>query len=84
MQRRHGPPRPFHRRQRFDGDDPDVLLQGRRPLVHLHAGRDADPHSPHYMDQGEKLYSKRHMKPTWWSEADLMQHVESKNVLEIR
>ena len=47
-------------------------------------GQSADPHSPHYMDQGEKLYSKRQMKPTWWSEAELLQHVESKTVLEIR
>jgi acyl-homoserine-lactone acylase len=46
-------------------------------------GESADPHSPHYMDQGEKLYSKRQMKPTWWSEAELLQHVESKTVLEI-
>ena len=47
-------------------------------------GQSADPKSPHYMDQGEKLYSKRQMKPTWWSEAELQQHVESKIVLEIR
>ena len=47
-------------------------------------GQSADPHSPHYMDQGEKLYSKRQMKPTWWSEAELLKHVESKTVLEIR
>jgi acyl-homoserine-lactone acylase len=47
-------------------------------------GQSADPKSPHYMDQGEKLYSKRQMKPTWWSEAELTKHVESKTVLEIR
>jgi acyl-homoserine-lactone acylase len=47
-------------------------------------GESADPHSPHYMDQGEKLYSPRRMKPTWWSEAELLKHVESKTVLEIR
>jgi acyl-homoserine lactone acylase PvdQ len=46
-------------------------------------GASADPKSPHYMDQGEKLYSKRQMKPTWWAEADLMPHVESKTVLDI-
>jgi acyl-homoserine-lactone acylase len=46
-------------------------------------GVSADPHSPHYMDQGEKLYSKRQMKPTWWSEAELLKHVESKIVLDI-
>jgi acyl-homoserine lactone acylase PvdQ len=47
-------------------------------------GQNSDPKSPHYMDQGEKLYSKRQMKPTWWSEAELLKHVESKTVLEIR
>src|SRR5580704_10180378 len=47
-------------------------------------GESSDPKSPHYMDQGEKLYSKRQMKPTWWNEAELQQHVESKTVLEIR
>jgi acyl-homoserine lactone acylase PvdQ len=47
-------------------------------------GQSGDPHSPHYVDQGEKLYSRRHMKPTWWSEAELMQHVESKTVLDVR
>jgi acyl-homoserine-lactone acylase len=46
-------------------------------------GECADPHSPHYMDQGEKLYSKRQMKPTWWSEADLKNNVESKLELKI-
>jgi acyl-homoserine-lactone acylase len=46
-------------------------------------GQSSDPKSPHYMDQGEKLYSKRQMKPTWWSEAELQKHVESKIVLEI-
>ncbi|HET6323440.1 MAG TPA: penicillin acylase family protein [Planctomycetaceae bacterium] len=46
-------------------------------------GQNSDPKSPHYMDQGEKLYSKRQMKPTWWSEAELQKHVESKTVLEI-
>jgi acyl-homoserine-lactone acylase len=47
-------------------------------------GQNSDPKSPHFMDQGEKLYSKRHMKPTWWKEADLHKHVESQIVLEIQ
>jgi acyl-homoserine-lactone acylase len=46
-------------------------------------GQSGDPTSPHYMDQGEKLYSKRQMKPTWWSEAEAVQHAESKTLLEI-
>lgn len=47
-------------------------------------GQSGDPNSPHYMDQGEQLYSKRRMKPTWWARTDLLQHVESKKVLTVR
>ncbi len=45
-------------------------------------GQSADPQSPHYMDQGEKLYSKGIMKPTWWSKDELMQHIESEKKLD--
>jgi acyl-homoserine lactone acylase PvdQ len=57
---------------------------GIRSFTCIPWGQSGDPASLHYMDQGEKLYSKRQMKPTWWSEAELLQHVESKTVLEIR
>jgi acyl-homoserine-lactone acylase len=40
-------------------------------------GQSAHPDSPHYVDQAEKLYSKREMKPTWWKKSDLLEHVES-------
>ncbi len=46
-------------------------------------GQSGDPNSPHYMDQGEHLYSKRKMKPTWWAQAELMQNLESTTVLTI-
>ena len=46
-------------------------------------GQCADPNSPHYMDQGEKLYSKRIMKPCWWTKAELMEHVESTITLDV-
>ncbi|MBJ42085.1 MAG: hypothetical protein CMJ80_02105 [Planctomycetaceae bacterium] len=46
-------------------------------------GQNAHEDSPHFMDQGEHLYSKRQMKPTWWEYDELMQHVESKRVLRI-
>ncbi len=46
-------------------------------------GQSADPASPHHTDQGEKLYSKREMKPTWWTKQELMKHVESTTELTI-
>ena len=46
-------------------------------------GQSADPESPHYMDQGEKLYSKLKMKPNWWKKEDLMPHVESTTELTV-
>ena len=39
--------------------------------------------SPHYLDQGEKLYSPRGLKPTWWKQKDLTQHLNSTRVLTI-
>ncbi len=40
-------------------------------------GQSADPASPHYLDQCEKLYSQRKFKPTWFKKEDLLKHVES-------
>ena len=47
-------------------------------------GQSADPASPHYMDQGEKLYSQRKMKETWWSEAEAKAHAASTKVLTVQ
>jgi acyl-homoserine lactone acylase PvdQ len=47
-------------------------------------GQSADPESPHYMDQGEKLYSQRQMKDTWWAEADAKAHAKSEKVLTVK
>jgi acyl-homoserine-lactone acylase len=41
-------------------------------------GQSAHPDSKHFMDQGEKLYSKRQMKPSWWDPKELLQNVSSK------
>lgn len=46
-------------------------------------GQSANPDSPHFMDQGEKLYSKRKMKPTWFTKDELMANKESEKVLTI-
>ena len=46
-------------------------------------GQSGHKDSPHYMDQGEKLYSKRKMKPSWWQKEDLLKNVESEKVKSI-
>ncbi|MFO0917694.1 MAG: penicillin acylase family protein [Planctomycetaceae bacterium] len=47
-------------------------------------GQNANPKSPHFADQGEKLYSQGKMKPTWWAEKDLKQNIESSKTLTIK
>ena len=43
----------------------------------------AHPESRHFMDQGERLYSRREMKPTWWNKSELLPNVESTRQLSI-
>ncbi|HIL72290.1 MAG TPA: penicillin acylase family protein, partial [Verrucomicrobia bacterium] len=46
-------------------------------------GQNADPQSPHFMDQGRELYSQRKLKPTLWTKQALLNSfIESKLVLE--
>jgi acyl-homoserine-lactone acylase len=45
-------------------------------------GVSGDPDSPHYVDQAEKLYSQRQLKPTWWTREELEGHIESEKTLE--
>lgn len=45
-------------------------------------GQSADPKSPHYMDQGEKLFTQRTFKPVYRSKEALMPHVESEKTLK--
>lgn len=47
-------------------------------------GQSGHPKSPHFMDQGEKLYSKLQMKPTWWAEKDLKANLESTRTLAVK
>lgn len=46
-------------------------------------GQSADPDSPHFLDQAEKLYVERKFKPTWFRRDELMQHLESEKTLVI-
>jgi len=45
-------------------------------------GQSADPNSPHYMDQGEKLFTERKFKPVYQNLESLLEHVESKKDLD--
>lgn len=47
-------------------------------------GQSGDPHSPHYVDQAEKLFSTRTFKPTWFRKEDLLRNLESEKVLTIQ
>jgi acyl-homoserine lactone acylase PvdQ len=44
-------------------------------------GESDDPASPHYFDQGEKLFGPGRLKPTWFGAGELEGHVESTEVL---
>ena len=46
-------------------------------------GQSADPNSPHYVDQSERLYTNRQMKPTWFKKEDLLKNVESERGFDI-
>ncbi len=46
-------------------------------------GQSGHPDSPHFLDQGEKLYSRRGLKPTWWNPDDLKPHIRTSSVLTV-
>jgi acyl-homoserine lactone acylase PvdQ len=46
-------------------------------------GASSVPDSPHFMDQGQELYSKRKMKPTWHKREDLLENVTSEMTLTV-
>jgi acyl-homoserine lactone acylase PvdQ len=47
-------------------------------------GESDHPTSPHYLDQAEKLFGKKILKPTWFQREDLLKgsNVESTTTLE--
>ncbi|NLN93713.1 MAG: penicillin acylase family protein [Candidatus Hydrogenedens sp.] len=46
-------------------------------------GQSADPQSPHHVDQAEKLYSSRRLKPTWFAKDELLQNLESTTTITV-
>ena len=49
---------------------------------YLPVGESDRPDSPHYRDLAEKAFSERQLQPTWWMPEDLVDHIESRTVLE--
>jgi acyl-homoserine-lactone acylase len=46
-------------------------------------GQNNHPNSPHYTDQGQLLYSKSRLKPTWYGSIDKLTRVESKRTFKV-
>jgi acyl-homoserine lactone acylase PvdQ len=46
-------------------------------------GQSGHADSPHYMDQGEQLYSQLRLKPTYWNREELLKHVASQKTLNV-
>jgi acyl-homoserine lactone acylase PvdQ len=46
-------------------------------------GQSGDPASPHYMDQGEKLFSNRTFKPVYRTKDELLKNLESEKTLKV-
>jgi len=44
-------------------------------------GQSGDPDSPHYMDQGEELFTERRFKPVYQTKEALLKHVSSEKTL---
>lgn len=58
-----------------------VLAKPIRSFTGPPIGQSDRPDSPHYRDQAEKNFSKRTMKPSWWTPEELAGHIESRNEL---
>ncbi len=58
--------------------------QGVRSFTCTPWGQSGHPTSPHYIDQAAALYSRRSMKPTWWTLDEARGNAESSRVFEYR
>jgi len=80
------PPDDRGRRSMTSGQRQPMVTFFTRPVRSFSAlpfGQSEDPASSHYSDQAQ-LTSERRFKPTYFDEADLMKHVASKRILEVR
>ncbi len=59
-----------------------VLSKPIKSWTYLPIGESDRPDSAHYDDQARKLFSKRKLKPSWWTPAELSGNISSRTVLE--
>lgn len=60
-----------------------VLSKPVRSYIYLPVGQSDRPDSPHYADQAEKLFSPRTIKSSWWLPEELVDHIASREVLDV-
>jgi len=68
------------------GQSCPTLVLLKRPITSYSAvpyGQSEDPESPHFTDQGERLFQNRRLKPTWFSKDKLMDHIESEEKVKM-
>jgi hypothetical protein len=58
-----------------------VLSRPIRSWTAVPIGQSDRADSSHYRDQAEKLFSRRTLKPTWWTPEELRGHVASRTIL---
>jgi len=46
-------------------------------------GQSDHPESPHYVDQGMKLFANKELKPTYYQKEELLKHLESTKELDV-
>jgi len=47
-------------------------------------GQSEHPDSPHYIDQAEKLFQHKQLKPTWFQKEELLKNLESQKTLKVK
>jgi acyl-homoserine lactone acylase PvdQ len=76
----YGPPDAQHKRAANSGQSHAMLVFLKPGAVESFSvtpfGISDRPESPHYNDQTRELFSPNRLKPTWFNERDLAQHVE--------
>jgi acyl-homoserine-lactone acylase len=81
----YGGERPDHTRWGSRGQTSTQIIVLTKPIQSWTCppiGQSDRPDSGHYVDQAEKLFSPRKLKPTWWLPQDLAPHIVSRKVLE--
>lgn len=80
----YGPECADQTRRALTGQTSTTVVVLTRPIqswTYVPWGQCGRPGSPHALDQAEKAFSPRRMKPTWWTPEELVGHIESRTVI---